>query len=210
MLEPITELKKHNMNKKLLAPFFAFVFFSTAAFAQPHIPFLQLGIKGGVNISKIDGKSFSEQFGYGYSLGGFAQIKLSPKFQIQPEVLFNQYNTKVDTTLSNVLQTKNMKDISLNYLSIPLLLNFTPNKIITLQAGPQYGILMNNKKTLFENGQAAFKSGDLSLLGGIQINLASLRISGRYFVGLANINDIGTSDKWKNQGFQVSVGLRII
>jgi hypothetical protein len=198
------------MKTKLLAPLFAFVFFTIAAKAQPHIPFLQFGIKGGVNVTKIDGKSFSQEFNYGYHLGGFAQIKLSNTFQIQPEVLFNQYDTRVDTTLSDVINTKNMKDVKLNYISIPLLLNFSPSKFITFQVGPQYGILIDNHKNLFENGQTAFKSGDLSVLGGVQLNLASFRITGRYFVGLANINDISTSDKWKNQGFQLSVGLRII
>ncbi len=198
------------MNKKLLAPLFIVLMVSTAAVAQPHLPFLQVGVKGGVNITKIDGKSFSDEFLYGYHLGAFAQIKLGNKWQIQPEVLFNQYNAKVDTSLSNVIDVKNLKGVKLNYVSIPLLLNYTPANFITFQAGPQFGILVDKHKNLFENGKDAFKTGDLSLVGGVQLNIANFRLSGRYFIGLNDIHDASNQDKWKNQGFQLSLGLRII
>ena len=56
--------------------------------AQFHI-----GIKAGANVNKIDGKSFKDQFRYGYHVGGFAEIGLGDKFGIQPEVVFNQYRT---------------------------------------------------------------------------------------------------------------------
>ncbi len=197
------------MKTKFWIPLLAFVLLSFAGTAQK-IPFLQVGIKGGVNITKVDGKSFSDEFMYGYHLGGFAQLRLGEKWQLQPEVLFNQYNTKVDTTLSNVIHIENFKNVKLNYLSIPVLLSYSPTKLISFQAGPQFGILLDKNKNLFENGKDAFKAGDLSLLGGVQLNLANFRVSGRYFIGLADINDAGNSDKWKNQGFQVSVGLRII
>lgn len=197
------------MKTKLLVPLAAFLFFSLAGMAQ-HVPVFQLGVKGGVNITKIDGQSFSDEFNYGYHAGAFATIKITNHIQIQPEVLFNQFNTKVDTAFSNVLNVKNLKDVKLNYLSIPLLLNITPVKFISFQVGPQFGVLLDKHKNLFENGKDAFSGGDLSMLAGVQLNFAGLRLSGRYMVGLANINDVSNSDKWKNQGFQVSLGFRII
>ncbi len=198
------------MKTKRLVPLFAFVLLSMAGIAQQHVPIFQLGVKGGVNITKIDGKSFSDEFNYGYNAGAFAILKITNHVQLQPEVLFNQYNTKADTAFSNVLNTKNLKDVKLNYLSIPLLLNLTPSKFISFQLGPQFGILLDKHESLFQNGKNAFSGGDLSLLGGVQLNLGVLKLSGRYVVGLNNINDAGNSDKWKNQGFQLSVGLRII
>jgi hypothetical protein len=198
------------MKTKLMVPFFAFVFFSLAGTAQVHVPAFQLGVKGGVNFTKIDGKSFADEFNYGYHAGAFATIKITNHIQVQPEVLFNQFNTKVDTAFSNVLNVKNLKDVKLNYISIPLLLNLSPAKFISFQFGPQFGILMDKHRNLFENGKDAFSSGDLSMLAGVQLNVAGLRVSGRYVVGLANINDVSNSDKWKNQGFQLSVGFRII
>ena len=47
------------------------------------------------------------------------------------------------------------------------------------------------------------------MLAGLQFRVANLRINGRYAVGLNNISDIGNEGKWKNQGFQVSVGLAL-
>jgi Outer membrane protein beta-barrel domain len=198
------------MKTKLLVPLFAFVLISTAGMAQFHVPLFQLGVKGGANITKIDGKSFSNEFDYGYHAGAFAILKITNHIQIQPEVLFNQYSTKTDSALGNVVNVKNLKDVKLNYLSVPLLLNITPAKFISFQFGPQFGILLDKHQSLFQNGKDAFSSGDLSMLAGLQLNLGALKVSGRYVVGLSNINDVSDSDKWKNQGFQLSVGIRII
>ena len=198
------------MKTKQLVPLFAFVLISVAGMAQVHVPAFQLGVKGGVNFTKIDGKSFSDQFDYGYHAGAFATIKITNHVQIQPEVLFNQFNTKADTSFGNVFNVKNLKDVSLNYISIPLLLNLTPAKFISFQVGPQFGILLDKHQSLFQNGKDAFSAGDFSMVGGVQLNLGGIRVSGRYIVGLSNINDVGNSDKWKNQGFQLSAGFRII
>jgi parvulin-like peptidyl-prolyl isomerase len=194
--------------KTKLAVLIAFVFFTQAAMAQ-----LNLGIKGGVNINKVDGKAFRDEFKYGYHLGGFAEIGLGGKLSIQPEVLFNQFQTRADSSFSNVYQNSldisNYQDVKLNYLSIPLLLKYKLGSLLSLQAGPQYGILIDQSKNLLQNGKEAFKSGDFSLVGGAQIHISKLRLTGRYVVGLTNISDIDDQNKWKNQGFQLSVGFAL-
>lgn len=194
--------------KTKLSVLLALVLFTQAAMAQ-----LNVGIKAGTNISKIEGKSFKDEFRYGYLLGGFAEIGLGGKLAIQPEVLFNQYQTKVDTTFrsvyQNAFQDASSGEVKLNYLSIPVVLNYKLGNVISLQAGPQFGILMNKDKNLLENGKDAFQNGDFSLLGGAQINVSKLRFTGRYVVGLNNINDIDNQDKWKSQAFQLSVGFAL-
>ena len=195
------------MKTKLLA-LFSLVLFTQAAMAQFH-----LGVKGGVNITKVDGKAFKDEFRYGYHLGGFAEVGLGGKLGIQPEVLWSQNQTRVDSSFSDVyensLQISNYQDVTLNYLSIPVLLNYKLGSLMTLQAGPQFGILLDQSKTLLENGQEAFKKGDFSLVGGAQIHIAKIRLQGRYFVGLNNISDVGDQNKWNNQGFQLSLGLAL-
>ena len=193
------------MQTKILACLVAALTLTSVSFAQFHV-----GAKAGVNMTKIDGQSFSESFDYGYHVGGFAEIGLGQKWALQPEVLFNQYNSKTTTEFSDIYQGESFKNVTLNYLSIPLILSYTPAKILSLQGGAQVGILMDKSKTLAKNGQDAFKNGDFSLLGGVQVNLGSFKVSGRYFVGLNNINDVDSKDKWRNQGFQLSLGLRII
>jgi hypothetical protein len=91
-----------------------------------------------------------------------------------------------------------------------LLLNYHVSKGIVLQAGPQYGILLSQTKNLLENGRDAFKTGDFSMLGGLQLQLSSIRIYGRYAIGLSNLNDIDNKDKWKNQSIQLGIGFAIL
>ena len=180
------------------------LFVANAAMAQ-----FTLGVKAGANIFKVDGKSFKDEFNYGYHLGGFANFGIGGRFSLQPEVLFNQYQTKRDTSFSNIYQNvfSNTTNVKLNYLSIPLLLNYKLGSLISLQAGPMFSILMDQNKGLLQNGEEAFKSGDFSMLGGAQLSLGKIKLNGRYVIGLNNINDIDNSDKWKNQGWQLSVGL---
>ena len=66
---------------------------------------------------------------------------------------------------------------------------------------------MNQDKNFLQNGGDAFKNGDFSMMVGAQVRIAKIYLSGRYVVGLANINDIDNQDKWKNQAIQLSVGL---
>ncbi|MGZ3847458.1 MAG: porin family protein [Flavisolibacter sp.] len=194
--------------KTKLSVLLALVFFTQAAMAQFH-----LGIKGGVNITKVNGEAFRDEFRYGYHLGGFAELGLGGRLGIQPEVLWSQYQTRVDSSFSDVYQNSlkisNYKDVKLNYLTIPVLLNYKLGSFMSLQAGPQFGILLDQSKNLVQNGQAAFKNGDFAMLGGVQLHIAKIRLQGRYFAGLNNISDISDQNKWKNQGFQLSVGLAL-
>jgi len=204
----INNHKIKRMKTKLLS-LTAVLFFSTAVMAQFHI-----GAKAGANINKINGKSFKDEFRYGYSLGGFMEVRLSNKFVLQPEVLFNQNSTTLDSSFKNIYQgvfnASAQSKVKLNYLSIPLLLNYKLiGSFLSLQAGPQFSVLMSNNKTLLQNGGEAFKNGEFSMLGGVQVKLGAIRVNGRYSVGLNNINDIDNQDKWKSEGFQLSVGLAL-
>jgi hypothetical protein len=196
------------MKAKFFLPLVAALLISSALMAQFHI-----GIKGGTNITKVDGHSFKDKFNYGYHVGGFAEIGIGEKFGIQPEVLFNQYSTTLDSNYNHVYENifnSGQSSVKLNYLSIPVLLNYKLiGNFLSLQAGPQFSVLMKQDKNLLQNGAEAFKKGDFSMLGGVQLKLSAIRITGRYAIGLSDINDIGNKDEWKSQGFQVSLGLAL-
>jgi hypothetical protein len=169
-----------------------------------------LGLKGGVNLGKIDGQSFDQGFNAGFQLGAFAQIDFSKVLGIEPELLFNQTNTKYDTTLGQAFDISNAKNISLNYLSVPVLLRINASKLLTLNVGPQYSILMNNDQTLAQNVSNAFKSGDFAMVFGAQLNFGGINVYGRYNIGLSNISDLNNQDSWKSQQIQLGVGLRLL
>ena len=204
---------KPNMKARILLVLTAVLITGmSVSYAQTpaNVPIFQLGVKAGANITKIGNKSFEDEFKFGYHAGGFAIIKLSNVVQLQPEVLFNQFNTKTSNDFGTVGDPNNLKNVKLNYLTIPLLLNITPAKILSIQAGAQYGILINNGEDLVQNGKDAFKSGDFSALGGLQLNLASFKVGARYMIGLSDIGDLPNKEDWKNQGFQVYVGFRLL
>lgn len=195
------------MKKKSLALLTIALTLTTLSFAQG----FHLGAKAGANIFKVDGKSFSEEFKFGYHLGAFAEININQKWGIQPELLWSQTNYRTGDNFDDLYPGgKSDVEGKLNYISIPILLTYRPVKLLSLQLGPQFGIMASQDKDLLGETKEAFKSGDFSMLGGAQLNLGGLRVGGRYVVGLTNINDIDNKEKWKNQGFQLYLGLTIL
>lgn len=190
--------------KKVILSLFAVTVFALVGNAQG----FHVGAKAGANLGKIDGVRFKDGYKLGFHVGGFAEIDFSKNIGIQPELLFNQTNTKVTDETSDIFKPGD--DIHLNYLSIPILLRINAGKLLTLNAGPQYSILLNNHRTTLENAGDAFKSGDFALALGAQINLNALRIYGRYNIGLSDVGDVTSQSKWKSQQLQLGIGLAIL
>lgn len=187
-------------------------FFSALFLTNLNAQSVHLGIKGGANINKLSGQSFSDKFTFGYHLGGFLEVGIGNKLYIQPEVFFSQVNQDTSSQFrviyNNILGSPQPK-IQLNYINIPLLIGYKVSDGLTIQAGPQYSILMSKNESLLQNGKNAFKTGDFSVLAGLQLQVSKFRIYGRYAVGLSNLNDIDKVDSWKSQSIQLGIGLAI-
>ena len=80
---------------------------------------------------------------------------------------------------------------------------------MSLHVGPEYSILINHSNDLVQNGTNAFNNGNFGMIGGIQLNLGSLKIYGRYNVGLTNINQLQNQEEWKTQQIQMGIGLNL-
>lgn len=175
---------------------------------------LHFGIKGGANLTKVDGKAMKDEFNYGYQLGGFAEVGLGKKWFIQPEVMWTEFRSRTADDFEDIINFpadgSNRKDIKLNYLAIPITLNYRLLDWFSLHAGPQFGVLLNQDKNLLENGRDAFNSGVVSIVTGAQLNFGGFHITGRYFANINDINSGDVNDAWKNKGFQVGVGIRIL
>lgn len=197
--------------KKFIIFCLAAITFSTSSMAQG----FRLGLKVGGNMNKVEGQSFNDGFKFAYHAGAFAEIDFSKKFGIQPEVIWNQMGgvpANMNTLYSTVTNTAfNLNNIyELNYLSIPVLLRYNlMGGFLTLNAGPQFSILLQQDKSLLQNGRDAFKSGDFSMVAGAQLNILMLRVYGRYNIGLTNINNIDDRDKWTSQQIQIGLGLKL-
>lgn len=179
-------------------------FISSSLFSQG----LSFGIKGGANLGKISGESFKDQFLLAYHVGGFLTIS-GKKWGIQPEVVFNQVNADTASNFNQVTQFSHVDQIQLKSLSIPIMINYNVAKFLTLQAGPQFGVILDQNKNLTQNGKDAFKSGDFSMAAGVQLNLLKFRVYGRFVGGLTDLNNLGSSDTWKVQAIQLGVGLAL-
>ena len=190
----------------------AFVFSTLLLIAGLHSQAqgFHVGIKGGANLFKVNGESFSQQFQFGYMAGAFTEIYVTKKWGIQPELNFNQTNYRTGNNFSAVVPD-GVNDVQgkLNWLTIPLLVSYRPIPFLSLLAGPQYGILLNQDEHLINNMGDAFKKGDFSLVGGAQINLGPVMAGARYVVGMSNINDVTNQSTWRNEGWQLYAGFRI-
>jgi len=196
------------MKTKLVSLLIA-VLIMQAATAQ-----FRIGAKAGSNVVKLDGISFKDQFRYGYHLGGFTEIYIAKnkKVSIQPEVLFSQSSTSLDSNYKSLYENiinSDQSKVKLSYLSFPILLNYKLVGPLYLQAGPQFSILMDQSRNFLQNGGDAFKKGDFAMIGGAQIRIAKIYLTGRYIIGLNNLNDIDNRDQWKSQAVQLSFGLAL-
>ncbi|MDR3716678.1 MAG: porin family protein [Puia sp.] len=177
-----------------------------------HAQDIHFGVKAGGDLDKLSGRSFTGQFKWGYSAGGFAEIGFG-KWGFQPELAWSQTNLQTASDFNVVFPQYgglNSANVQLNYLTIPLLVTYRPLNVLSVMAGPQFGYLINREGTMTEYTNNEIKKGDISVVGGFQLNLSKFRVGARYFVGLNQLNNLSSSlDSWKNQGLQIYLGYRI-
>lgn len=171
-----------------------------------------LGIKAGANMTKISGMEFKSGYELGYHAGLFSEIYLGKKFAIQPEILWNQVNTKKASGTQGIISgwKDSLTQIQLKYLTIPLMIKYQLTNNLALNLGAQYGILIDQQNSTFGNVKEAFKSGDFSVVGGFSVDFSRLRVYGRYNIGLNNLSDVQNTNQWKSQQIHVGIGYSIL
>ncbi len=171
---------------------------------------LGLGIKVGQNFTSVNSVAV-DRHAASYHGGITAQIGLTEKISLVPEVLLSQTKLSTNPSIGDLLGNNNLRPETyhLNYLMLPLLVQVKPFPTLLLQAGPQYGILLDQKKDGIENAQLAFKEGEFSFVGGAKLNLGGFFVYGRYVVGLQNINELQDQTKWKTTQWQLGLGMNL-
>jgi hypothetical protein len=173
------------------------------------------GFKGGLNLNKIKGESFKNEFQYNYQLGGFMQINFARKFGLQPELNFSQTTAEQSDDITDIYDDiflgGEQKKAKLDYLKLAGLLNIDigPSQRVKLQLGPQWGLLLSEAVDSLKTPQDVFKKGEFSVLGGIMLQLPLIHIGTRYEIGLTNINGLDNQDQWKSQAWQFFVGITL-
>ncbi|WP_299246440.1 porin family protein [uncultured Aquimarina sp.] len=159
-----------------------------------------LGVKGGLNFATLTGGNNSE-IGWttDFNLGVMAEIKISDKLSLQPELMYSGQGYGSDVDSEGI--------IALNYLNVPLIAKYYVTKGLSLEAGPQIGFLLSTKGGTNTN-KDQFKTTDFGVNFGLGYKLDNgLYFNARYNLGLTDINNIdGISDKNRNGVFQLSIG----
>lgn len=192
---------------------FSFHSFSQDKFISDKESLVRFGLKAGLNLNKIDGKSFKNEFSYNYSLGAFLQINPTKKFGFQPELNFTQSSAEQSNDITviydDIFLGGNQVKAKLDYLKLAGLINLDvgPSQRVKLQLGPQWAILINEAVDSLKRPEDVFKKSNFSLLGGIFLQLPFIHIGSRYELGLSNINGIDNKDQWKTQALQFFIGV---
>jgi hypothetical protein len=126
--------------------------------------------------------------------GVFAALKFGDKLAIQPELLYSQQGAELD-----------VGNVDLSYVNVPVAIKYYLFKGLNLQAGPQFGFVVDDNVKEVNNGNLGeAKTGDVSGLVGLGYDLPfGLRVDGRYVFGLS---DTFTERQGKNSVYTLSVG----
>jgi hypothetical protein len=180
------------------------------------------GIKGGINFSNmnnINDNSY-KTIKTGINFGLLAEISLSDKFSIQPEILYSTQGVKTDVYLIAPAypgpgpifgsSTEKGKYI-FNYIQIPILAKVYLIKNLSFEIGPSFNFLTKSEQksdsqTFINIGKDFEFGGALGL--SFKIN-KTLFVSSRFFKGFSNAfhYDPNNFENAKNYGFQLDFGL---
>ena len=147
-----------------------------------------LGVKAGVNFSKINTDNFSESTKTGYQIGAFA--RLGGDTYLEPELY-------VGSSGGNINTSNGTADVKFTTLNVPLLLAHrfgTASTNVHLMVGPVYSYIMNKDKNFSQNFNAAyndFGNYNNSTLGyqvGAGVDFLGLTGDLRYEGGLSKLN----------------------
>jgi hypothetical protein len=176
--------------KKLI--FIAFtVLIGTTAFSQE----IDLGVKAGANFANIsDASGLSNKTGF--QAGIFAGLKFTDKVGIQADLLYSQQGAKFDAG-----------DFDLSYVNVPVVLKYYLVQGLNVQAGPQFGFIVDDKISLDVFGDIAdAEKTDVSGIVGAGYDFPfGVRLDARYNFGLTDVSK-DVEGKNKNNVFSVALG----
>ena len=162
-----------------------------------------IGLKAGLNVSNLKNSGYDMGSKLGFNGGLLAHIHLAPSLALQPEVVYSSQGAKYTVSGSE-------HQLSLNYINIPVQLQYMFSNGFRLQTGPQVGFLagvkdkIGNSETGYFTSQD-FKTVDFSWSAGLSyLSGSGLGVDGRYNFGISDINNTG-GNEIKNNVFQLGL-----
>lgn len=158
------------------------------------------GIKGGLNISTVRVNSSGTNYDPRVSghVGGLLHVHLTEQFAIQPEVVFSGQGYKSGNTT-----------FRLNYVNVPVLLQYMFKSGFRLETGPQVGFLVSGKTkngSVVTDIKSEYKNVDLAwAFGAGYLTKSGFGLDARFNLGIAKVNENPQANKVTNGVFQVGV-----
>lgn len=177
---------------------------------------ISYGAKAGLNLATVcikdEDNVFDNKFKMrkSFHLGGFAEVELSERFALQPELLYSSQGFIAEVPdLSGVFGGGDgTREIvyTLNYLALPVMAKYKVIDALSVEGGVQLAYLLGaksdgNKYESLEN----FSRLDFGLSAGASYALPlGVFFGGRYYHGLSASKESGA-----NRLFQLSVGYKL-
>lgn len=186
------------MKKQILI--YAFLFLSLHTYGQ-----FSFGLKGGLNINNIgvkdlpSGQENNYKMNLGFHLGFFGQILITDKLSLIPEFQFTLRGAS-----SEDISTNSDIRTNLNYLELPILLSYSLIEKIGIDLGPSFAYKISSvaKGENFSNNidDLYDKNVDFGISTGVRFNVTDkIVLIGRYYYGIAKVNEFTFADVNNNQ-----------
>lgn len=201
---------------------------------------ITFGVKAGFNASTLskydgyDGYDNDQKLKPGFNAGVFVNIPVAEKFSVQPEVLFSQLGSKTEErevyyVNSDKFRRETDYKKTLNYLTVPVMVQYNILPQLYVEAGPEFGFLLGGKDkgdfTLTQTSGSTTTTQTTSFSENIVKDLhnkfnfgigigagyyftQNFGVTARFTAGITDIYKHNTGDAVRNNAFQVGVAYK--
>lgn len=226
------------MKKLILGVAIAASFMVTAQEKTQSTSPITFGVKAGFNASTLtksnSGYDNDQKLKPGFNAGVFANIPVAEKFSIQPELLFSQLGSKTEEREEFYINSDRYRrevdyKKTLNYLSLPVMVQYNILPQLYVEAGPEFGFLLGGKDkgdiTMIRNSGNTTSTETTTFSDNIVKDLynkfnfgigigagyyftQNFGVTARFTAGITDIYKHNSGDAVRNNAFQVGVAYK--
>jgi hypothetical protein len=182
---------------------------TTATYAQMTTTFgIKAGVQNNLLVSRETGGSDTRMAytGFGFHVGGIADLKFSEHFSVQPQLLF----------VSKGIKLSDDNNLSMLNIDLPINLLYRNNGFF-IGAGPNFSYGISGKlkedgsddEDIYEEvgGESLFKRFDIGVNTTLGYEFPSgLLLSAQYTPGLADLSNTDSDGKFNHRSFGFTIG----
>ena len=167
-----------------------------------------IGIKGGLNIANLSSfESNPRLSGHG---GIFLNHTIRKNLAFQAELLFSGEGQRY---FADGFTRQGERTIAINYIQLPLMIQYSPIAQLYLEAGPQVGLLISARDrphgSNAVNVKEQYSTGQVVIGVGLGVKATDeLMLYGRYNFGLTDVSKVRSNIDHSNVG-QVGIAIRL-